>query len=257
MLRFAFRRLLVMGPLVFVVLTVTFVMVQMAPGSPFSSQRRLPPEIEANLKAKYGFDQPKLTQYVRYMGRLVGFTYSRETKSWTWHPYPDFGDSTKYKDKTVNQIIKEALPVSAVLGLLAYVLAMLVGLTAGIRRSLQAEHLDRSSHHRPRDAGRFRSELRTGTDAGHRLQPDPLLAAAGAHGLGFRMGIPPHPYVANGPAAGGYALGGLHRLHRAAHPQRNGGDAAAGLHSNRARQGAYRNGASSWSTRCAEESFRW
>lgn len=132
MLRFAFRRLLVMGPLVFVVLTITFVMVQMAPGSPFSSQRRLPPEIENNLKAKYGFDQPKLTQYVRYMGRLVGFTYSRETKSWVWHPYPDFGDSTKYKDKTVNQIIKEALPVSAVLGLFAYVLAMLVGLSAGI-----------------------------------------------------------------------------------------------------------------------------
>jgi oligopeptide transport system permease protein len=121
-----------MGPLVFVVLTITFVMVQMAPGSPFSSQRRLPPEIEANLKAKYGFDQPKLTQYVRYMGRLIGFTYSREAKSWAWHPYPDFGDSTKYKDKTVNQIIKEALPVSAVLGLLAYVLAAVVGLSAGI-----------------------------------------------------------------------------------------------------------------------------
>jgi len=121
-----------MGPLVFVVLTITFVMVQMAPGSPFSSQRRLPPEIEANLKAKYGFDQPKLTQYVRYMGRLIGFTYSRETKNWTWHPYPDFGDSTKYKDKTVNQIIKEALPVFAVLGLLAYVLATVVGLSAGI-----------------------------------------------------------------------------------------------------------------------------
>jgi oligopeptide transport system permease protein len=132
MLRFALRRLLVMGPLVFVVLTITFVMVQMAPGSPFSSQRRLLPEIEANLKAKYGFDQPKLTQYVRYMGRLVGFTYQRETGRWTWHPYPDFGDSTKYKDKTVNQIIKEALPVSAMLGLIAYLMAVIVGLAAGM-----------------------------------------------------------------------------------------------------------------------------
>jgi oligopeptide transport system permease protein len=132
MLRFALRRLLVMGPLVFVVLTVTFIMVQMAPGSPFSSQRRLPPEIEANLKAKYGFDQPRSTQYVRYMGRLLGFTYIREAKKWTWHPYPDFGDSTKYKDKTVNQIIKEALPASAVLGLIAYLIAASVGLAAGI-----------------------------------------------------------------------------------------------------------------------------
>src|ERR1044071_4382313 len=132
MLRFAFRRLLVMGPLVFVVLTITFVMVQMAPGSPFSSQRRLPPEIEANLKAKYGFDQPKFTQYIRYMGRLLGFTYDRGTKAWTWQPYPDFGDSTKYKDKSVNQIIKEALPVSAVLGMMAYVLALIAGLGVGI-----------------------------------------------------------------------------------------------------------------------------
>jgi len=131
MLRFALRRLLVMGPLVFVVLTITFIMVQMAPGSPFSTQRRLPPEIEANLKAKYGFDQPKFTQYIRYMGRLVGVTYNRDAKAWTWHPYPDFGDSTKYKDKTVNQIIKEALPVSAVLGIIAYLVAMIVGLAAG------------------------------------------------------------------------------------------------------------------------------
>ena len=132
MLRFALRRLLVMGPLVFIVLTITFVMVQMAPGSPFSSQRRLPPEIEANLKAKYGFDQPRSKQYIRYMGRLLGFTYSRDAKTWAWHPYPDFGDSTKYKDKTVNQIIKEALPVSAVLGVIAYAIAALVGLAAGI-----------------------------------------------------------------------------------------------------------------------------
>jgi oligopeptide transport system permease protein len=132
MARFALRRLLIMGPMVFIVLTLTFVMVQMAPGSPFSSQRRLPPEIEANLKAKYGFDQPRHVQYIRYMGRLLGFNYQGSTRSYTWHPYPDFGDSTKYKDRTVNDIIKEALPVSAVLGLVAYLLALAIGLAAGI-----------------------------------------------------------------------------------------------------------------------------
>src|SRR5215472_7772178 len=131
MLRFALRRLLVMGPLVFVVRTITFIMVQMAPGSPFSSQRRLPPEIEANLKAKYGFDQPKLVQYTRYMARLVGFRYVAQ-RGYQWRGYPDFGDSTKYKDKSVNQIIKEALPVSAVLGLFAYALALALGLGMGI-----------------------------------------------------------------------------------------------------------------------------
>src|SRR3954452_2851998 len=131
MLRFISRRLLLMLPMVLVALTVTFVMVQMAPGSPFSSQRRLPPEIEANLKAKYGFDQPKLIQYTRYMARLVGFRYEVR-RGYTWQGYPDFGDSTKYKDKSVNQIIREALPVSAVLGLFAYVLALTAGLGIGI-----------------------------------------------------------------------------------------------------------------------------
>jgi oligopeptide transport system permease protein len=120
-----------MGPMILIVLTITFIMVQLAPGSPFSSQRRLPPEIEANLKAKYGFDQPKHVQYIRYMGRLLGFRYEKDGRL-TWHPYPDFGDSTKYKDKSVNDIIKEALPVSAVLGLIAYVVALAVGLAIGI-----------------------------------------------------------------------------------------------------------------------------
>ena len=78
MFRFALRRLLTMVPMILVVLTITFIMVQLAPGSPFSSQRRLPPEIEANLKAKYGFDQPKHVQYIRYMGRLLGFKYEKD-----------------------------------------------------------------------------------------------------------------------------------------------------------------------------------
>ena len=145
MRRFVLRRLLLMAPLVFLVLTVTFILVQLAPGSPFSSQRRLPPEIEANLKAKYGFDQPVHVQYLRYMGRLLGFTYERATNRFTWHPYPDFGDSTKYKDRSVNAIIKEALPVSAVLGLAAYVLALVVGLATGIiaaaRQNTWLDHL--------------------------------------------------------------------------------------------------------------------
>jgi oligopeptide transport system permease protein len=131
MTRFVFRRLLLMLPMVFIVLTITFIMVQIAPGSPFSTQRRLPPEIENNLKAKYGFDKPRHIQYIRYMGRLLGFKYENN-RGLTWHPYPDFGDSTKYKDKSVNAIIKEALPVSAVLGFMAYVLALVIGLAVGI-----------------------------------------------------------------------------------------------------------------------------
>jgi oligopeptide transport system permease protein len=65
------------------------------------------------------------------MARLVGFRYVAQ-RGYQWQGYPDFGDSTKYKDKSVNQIIKEALPVSAVLGLFAYALAMALGLGMGI-----------------------------------------------------------------------------------------------------------------------------
>ena len=239
MLRFALRRLLVMGPLVFVVLTITFVMVQIAPGSPFSSQRRLPPEIEANLKAKYGFDQPRLTQYIRYMGRLVGFTYSRETKEWTWHPWPDFGDSTKYKDKTVNQIIKEALPVSAVLGLMAYLVAAIVGVGAGIlaawKQNSWVDHVTTGVH-----AGRIHSQLCFGASAGDDFQPDTVLASAGSHGMGVGMGIPSYSDAADIVAAGHHAVGCLHRLYRAADPQRDGRVSEPGLYPDCPREGTAR-----------------
>lgn len=130
-----------MVPLVMLVLTITFFMVSLAPGSPFSKERKLPPEIEASLNAKYGFDQSRWTQYTRFMGRTLGFTYDTETKSYSWHPYPDFGDSTKYRDRRVNDIIMEALPVSIVLGLTAYLIALALGLTTGVLSSLKPNSL--------------------------------------------------------------------------------------------------------------------
>jgi oligopeptide transport system permease protein len=130
-----------MVPLVLLVLTITFFMVSLAPGSPFSKERKLPPEIEANLNAKYGFDQSRWNQYTRFMGRILGFTYDTETKSYSWRPYPDFGDSTKYRDRRVNDIILEALPVSIVLGLTAYLIALALGLTTGVLSSLKPNSL--------------------------------------------------------------------------------------------------------------------
>ncbi|HET8675029.1 MAG TPA: ABC transporter permease subunit [Blastocatellia bacterium] len=141
MIRFVLRRLLIMVPLVLLVLTITFFMVSLAPGSPFSKERKLPPEIEANLNAKYGFDQSRWKQYTRFMGRILGFTYDTETKSYSWRPYPDFGDSTKYRDRRVNDIILEALPVSIVLGLTAYLIALALGLTTGVLSSLKPNSL--------------------------------------------------------------------------------------------------------------------
>ena len=130
-----------MVPLVMLVLTITFFMVSLAPGSPFSKERRLPPEIEASLNAKYGFDQSRWTQYTRFMGRTLGFTYDAQSQGYSWHPYPDFGDSTKYRDRRVNDIIMEALPVSIVLGLTAYLIALALGLTTGVLSSLKPNSL--------------------------------------------------------------------------------------------------------------------
>lgn len=137
MIHYAVRRLLMLIPVLLAVLTITFFIVNLAPGSPFSGEKKLTAQVEANLKAKYGFDQPRSVQYFRYLARLAGFTYHLESHGYTWRPVPDFGDSTKYKGRTVNEIIYESLPVSAVLGVAAYLLALGVGLPAGIAAALR------------------------------------------------------------------------------------------------------------------------
>jgi oligopeptide transport system permease protein len=137
MIRYTLRRILILFPVLVAVLTITFFIVNLAPGSPFSGNKKLTAEVEANLKAKYGLDQPRSVQYYRYLARLAGFTYHIETHAYTWRPVPDLGDSTKYKGRTVNEIISEALPVSAVLGVAAYLIALIVGLGAGIAAALR------------------------------------------------------------------------------------------------------------------------
>jgi len=145
MIRYAIRRILILIPVLLAVLTITFFLVNLAPGSPFSSPKVLSAEVLANLKAKYGFDQPRAVQYWRFMARLGGFTYHSETHSYTFRPVPDFGDSIKYKGRTVNEIIGEALPVSAVLGVAAYLIALFIGLASGIASALRPNTwIDRS-----------------------------------------------------------------------------------------------------------------
>jgi oligopeptide transport system permease protein len=131
MLRFILRRFAVMFPLTLTVLSVSFFLVELAPGSPFST-RRMNSEAQARMQAKYGLDQPRRVQFTRYMGRLAGFTFNPASGRYDWHPYPDFGESIKYQGRTVNQIIQASLPVSAVLGLTAYAIALLLGGILGI-----------------------------------------------------------------------------------------------------------------------------
>jgi oligopeptide transport system permease protein len=122
MLRFIGRRLLVALPTMFLVVTVAFFMMRAAPGSPFDMDRKLSPEIERNVMAKYGMDRPLAEQYVTYLKDVVR---------------GDFGPSLKYKDKTVLQILGENYGVSLRLGLAAISIAALMGVSLGVLAALR------------------------------------------------------------------------------------------------------------------------
>ena len=122
MLRFIGRRLLIAIPTLFLVVTVAFFMMRAAPGSPFDGDRKLSPEIEANVMAKYGMDRPLHEQYVNYIGGVL---------------QGDLGPSLKYKDKSVLQILQENYRVSLTLGLSAIVLASIIGVSLGVLAALR------------------------------------------------------------------------------------------------------------------------
>ncbi len=104
-----------------VVVTAVFALLRAAPGGPFDGERRLPPEIEANLMAAYDLDKPLHVQYLRYWGSLVS---------------GDLGPSFKQKDFSVNELISAGLPVSLTLGLSALLLAVLTGMAIGVAAGL-------------------------------------------------------------------------------------------------------------------------
>jgi len=122
MLSYAIRRLLGAIPTLFIIITVAFFMMRIAPGGPFDSQRRLPPEIEHNIKAAYDLDKPVYQQYLIYLGKLAR---------------GDLGPSYKNKDFSVGELIADGLPVSAKLGLSAIILAIAFGLTMGTIAALR------------------------------------------------------------------------------------------------------------------------
>lgn len=122
MLSFILRRLLIIVPMALLVVTLTWGLIRIAPGSFYSTEKKLPPAVEANIKKKYGLDKPWYQQYFIIMGNVIR---------------GDFGDSLRYQGQSVNEIIRRHLPYSATIGLLAYLLALIVGLSAGILAALK------------------------------------------------------------------------------------------------------------------------
>src|ERR1700690_807430 len=111
------KRLIFAIPLLLVISALAFALVHLAPGGPFDRERApASPEIERNLQAKYHLDEPVWKQYGRYLGDLL---------------HGDFGVSLKYRNHSVNDIIAQGLPVSMLLGGLAFCFALAVGLPLG------------------------------------------------------------------------------------------------------------------------------
>ena len=129
MFRYVLRRLLVAIPTLLVIISLAFFMVRAAPGGPFDLERKLPPEIEANLNRVYHLDEPLYQQYFRYMGNVLR---------------GDLGPSFQYPDRTVNEMISDGFAVSFQLGMTAIVIAVLLGsllgISAAIRQNTRADY---------------------------------------------------------------------------------------------------------------------
>ncbi|HHP0484497.1 TPA: oligopeptide ABC transporter permease OppB [Vibrio harveyi] len=122
MLKFIAKRIFEAIPTMLVLITVSFFLMRFAPGNPFSSERPLPPEVMANIEAKYGLDKPVFEQYTTYLTNVI---------------QGDFGPSFKYLDYTVNELISVALPVSAKVGFIAFIFTVILGVTVGTIAALK------------------------------------------------------------------------------------------------------------------------
>lgn len=116
MLAYAMRRVLGAVPTLFAIITLSFVLMRLAPGGPFDQARRLPPQIERNIEHEYHLDEPLYRQYFRYLDNLAHF---------------NFGPSYKNRAFTVGELIEIGLPVSARIGLTAIFLAIVLGAAFG------------------------------------------------------------------------------------------------------------------------------
>lgn len=122
MLQYIMKRIGASIITIWVIITITFLLMHAIPGDPLTREKGLPESIKKSIEAKYHLDEPPLTQYVLYFEGLA---------------HGDLGPSIKYPGETVQGIIKKGFPVSLQLGLVAIVLMLLVGIPAGIISALR------------------------------------------------------------------------------------------------------------------------
>lgn len=117
MVNYLIRRLLQLPAILLVIATLSFFVMRWAPGGPFDTEKKIPPEVERNLKIKYRLDLPLTEQYGRYLIDLL---------------HGDLGPSFKYRSRSVNEIIAQSFPISLILGMAAMCFALSLGIVAGV-----------------------------------------------------------------------------------------------------------------------------
>lgn len=122
MLGYILRRVAGFAPILFVMVSLSFFMMRLAPGGPFDQERALPDQVRANIEARYHLDESLWRQYLRYLGDVAR---------------GDLGPSFRYPDRSVNELLSLGFPVSLTLGLCALGVALALGGTAGILAGLR------------------------------------------------------------------------------------------------------------------------
>src|SRR5579859_2041749 len=117
MTRFIIRRVLWLIPVLLFVSLITFTLMHVTPGGPWDRDKPVAPQVVANLNAKYNLDKPAWQQYLLYMNGVI---------------HGDLGPSYTYQDRSVTEIILQGLPVTTSLGILAAILATLIGIPLGV-----------------------------------------------------------------------------------------------------------------------------
>jgi len=120
-LRYALLRIFGAIPTLLLVIALAFLMVRAAPGGPFDAERVLSPDVEANIARAYHLDESLPQQFIRYVSGLLR---------------GDLGPSYRYIDRSVSDVIGNALPLSMLLGVLAMLLAIIAGVAAGLIAAL-------------------------------------------------------------------------------------------------------------------------
>ena len=176
MLSFIFRRFLTAIPTLFLIITISFFLVRLAPGGPFDLERPLEAKVMENLNRIYKLDRSLFEQYLLYLGAIAR---------------GDFGPSFILRDFSVAELFARGLPVSMTLGALAMILAVVIGRHARHHRRLSAEQPHRLSGHRHRRLRPHHPDLRGRPSAADPVRPCPRLAAG--RGLERRLSAQSHP----------------------------------------------------------------